>query len=147
VCFNVVRGLLTPTSGLGQMLIHHISVAEFATIVEAVPANTYARRRILETVSPFGGMPAVGNSNMPAGIMNLVVQADPRDADGGIVEDTGTTGATGNVLFIPQKIVTIGFAHKYFIESRLASSQPISIYLRISSAHTTKTPLARIYTG
>jgi hypothetical protein len=65
--------------------------------VESVPANTYARRRILETVSPFGGMPAVGNSNMPAGIMNLVVQADPRDADGGIVEDTGTTGATGNV--------------------------------------------------
>jgi hypothetical protein len=103
VCFDVVRGLLTPTSGLGQMLVHHISVAEFATTVESVPANTYARRRILETVSPFGGMPAVGKSNMPAGIMNIVVQADPRVTDGtttattGATATTATTGATGNV--------------------------------------------------
>jgi hypothetical protein len=98
---------LTPTSGLGQMLVHHISVAEFATTVESVPANTYARRRILETVSPFGGMPAVGKSNMPAGIMNIVVQADPRVTDGttgattgataGATATTGATAATGNV--------------------------------------------------
>jgi hypothetical protein len=48
------------------------------------------------------------------------------------------------VLFIPQKSITIGFAHKYFIESRLASSQPISIYLRISSTHTTKKQYIRL---
>jgi hypothetical protein len=34
-----------------RMLVHHISVAEFATTVESVPANTYARRRILERLS------------------------------------------------------------------------------------------------
>jgi hypothetical protein len=93
VCFDVVRGLLSPGVGLAKLLIHHISVAEFANTTEAVGANTYvsARRRLLETVTPFGGLPALGESTMPSGIQSITVEADPRDAD--IVEDTGTTEA------------------------------------------------------
>jgi len=82
VCFDVVRGLLSPGVGLAKLLIHHISVAEFANTTEAVGANTYvsARRRLLETVTPFGGLPALGESTMPSGIQSITVEADPRDA-------------------------------------------------------------------
>jgi hypothetical protein len=104
VCFDVVRGLLSPGVGTAKLLIHHISVAEFANTTESVSANTYvsARRRLLETVTPFGGMQALGESTMPAGIQSIIVEADPRDADAEIVEDTdaatqAAAAATSNV--------------------------------------------------
>lgn len=92
VCFDTVRGLLTPTSGLSSLMVHHISVAEFGTTEETVDANTHLlsrRRRLLETVS-FGGMPAVGNTTTPVGIALMLVEADPRDAQTNNTNDTTT---------------------------------------------------------
>lgn len=82
VCFNAKRGLLTPVSGSATLIIHHVSVAEFATVQEAVNSNTHltpARRRLLETVTVAGSSAVVGNGSTPAGMAMFTIEADPRD--------------------------------------------------------------------
>lgn len=97
VCFNAKRGLLTPTSGTSQLVIHHVSVAEFATVEEAINANTHisgARRRLLETVTVAGSGAVVGNASTPAGMTMFKIQADPRDATGTSTSNSSSTTVT-----------------------------------------------------
>ena len=97
VCFNAKRGLLTPTSGSSQLVIHHVSVAEFATVEEAINANTHlsgARRRLLETVTVAGSGAVVGNASTPAGMAMFKIQADPRDAAAAAASNSSSTTVT-----------------------------------------------------
>ena len=90
VCFNAKRGLLTPVTGTSDLVVHHVSVAEFSTVEEAVIANTHIssrRRRLLETVTVAGSSMVVGNGSTPAGMAMFKIQADPRDAADAVASD------------------------------------------------------------
>ena len=96
VCFNAKRGLLTPVTGTSDLVVHHVSVAEFSTVEEAVIANTHIssrRRRLLETVTVAGSSMVVGNGSTPAGMAMFKIQADPRDAADAVASNSSTTVA------------------------------------------------------
>jgi hypothetical protein len=105
VCFNVKRGLLTPVSGLSNLVIHHVSVAEFATVEETNTANTHlsARRRLLETVTVAGSGAVVGNGSTPAGMAMFKIHADPRDATP-VATDASDSSASNSSTTVTVKV-------------------------------------------